>query len=154
MVCQADEEALMENLRCTRAWREKRTPESWLEVVFTGLAGCQQRLRLRRAFRDKEAKEKLPKDKEPKSRDGHRLCKVLTEARRKVNLEAEGTEEKLHSHAALPSPHFTPSSRPEVALVLAQPLCSKQEIKKCVYLSLKRKTKEKQSKSLHSGLQE
>lgn len=42
MVGQGDEEALMENLRCTRARREKKTPEGWLEVVFTGLASCQQ----------------------------------------------------------------------------------------------------------------
>lgn len=36
MVCQGDEGALLEKLRCTRVQREKRTPEGWLEVVFTG----------------------------------------------------------------------------------------------------------------------
>lgn len=50
MVCQGDKGALLKKLRCTRTQREKRTPEGWLEVVFTGLAGCQQWLQIRRAF--------------------------------------------------------------------------------------------------------
>lgn len=58
-----------------------------------------------------------------------------------MNLGAEGTE----ATACRPlCPTFTPRSRRlEAVLVLAQPLRSKQEIKKCVYFLLKRKNKTK-----------